>query len=388
MIRHTHVAALTLVVLMFQGPTGTVNAAEWNGPNLLINGDFSSGFTSWSKSSNSWNLVSGSLVRINTLRDEWLRQSVQVEAGKRYRVSGFSRAFWDSSVGAGRGRTRISASGITATDWWNPAKTTLSTPKTGLGIATSATTTVELTWDIITTSQIQTLFGEFHSIGLRQVVFDPSLDILQPTVRMNTASPGGDSGSVPLDLLSVSFADEPTAWSIDWGDSVVDAMPTLGTATSHGYQILSGDSETWTATLAGSNQAGAGQDTAEITLLRQPDAHLRINGQVIADGAVVEILPGALAELSLTDSIGFIEIASFDIPGVLNQIGSSLSFTDTLLGGALPGDTFNLSTSVGNTGLGVNSDAVNVTLLVVPEPMSATLLAGLILVFQTRRRFQ
>lgn len=359
-------------------------AGIWIGPDIV-----NSNWAEWSRSSGPW--LFSSYAQIRGMSDEWCRRTVAVQQGKRYRLSGYCETWYNPTVGNGRARTRISASSIAATDWWNPVAGSGwpgRTFKSSEGIAGSNSTTVELTWDVIQVSQLSTTGGRFYEPRLQQVIYDPQMDITESGLRVNTDTPGGATASISLGLNSLSFADEPTAWSIDWGDGTTEANPMLNTNSVHSYSIGDGESQTWTAALTGSNQAGSGADSASITLLRQPDVSLCVDGVHVQDGdtLVVDIANNPVLDLSLLDSLGFIEQAAFIVPGRLDVSGSDLTFTGTVFDQEDVGQTYSLTAWVSNTGLGINSDAMMVNLMVTPEPSTALLLSVVGVLALVRRR--
>ena len=88
----------------------------------------------------------------------------------------------------------------------------------------------------------------------------------------------------------------------------------------------------------------------------------------------MQVEAGHLVLLSLADSQGYIESATFWISGKLDRRGHDLRYAVVLLGESDIGETFPLTVTVSNTGMGVNSDSMTVNLSVVPEPASLGLL--------------
>jgi len=280
----------------------------------------------------------------------------------------------------GRSRTQISASGIAQTAWWNPIDTAVPWPgfttQSAEGIAAGSTTVIENTWNTIETTPIAVSAGRFQDINLVQVVRDPQLDITANLIRVNTNTPGGSFADISLELQSLSYADEPTSWSIDWGDSTIINDPVMNAPLNHGFTIETGDSQTWTALFTGANQAGSGSDTATIELLRQPDIALTIGGALAVPGSTLQwdIFANPTLDLSLLDSVGFIEEATFSIPNRLSVVGSELAFSGLVFDASDIGQIFPLTTTISNTGSGVNTDQISLNLEIVPEPATAFLL--------------
>lgn len=217
---------------------------------------------------------------------------------------------------------------------------------------------------------------------LKQVVYDPQMELSETDVRLNSDDPGGSTTSLTLGLNSLSFADEPTSWSVDWGDGAVESQPLLNANHEHVYEIPDGDSHSWMATLNGSNQAGSGSDSAMVTVLRQPDIALSLNGVSLADGDTfqLDVLNEQFFDVSLGDSAGFVEEVAFSIPGKLEERWSNLWYLDylsNLFDEDDIGQSFPLTAQISNTGLGKNSDTVTINLAIVPEPVSVLLFVGL-----------
>ena len=203
---------------------------------------------------------------------------------------------------------------------------------------------------------------------IEQVVYNPQLALGSHNVRMNSTAPGGSSAIVSLTPNSLSFPDDPTTWSLDWGDGNVLLQPTLNSPSSHSYSLASGNSQTWTATFAGSNQAGSAQDTATVTLLRSPQIALTVNGDGVSDGQHLTIYGHNSVTLDLSNSQGYIENFS------MTNAATGFSWS----GQTWTGDSYNLygasgvQFTVSNTGDGLNTSSMDVTF--VPEPATLSLL--------------
>ena len=243
----------------------------------------------------------------------------------------------------------------------------------------------------ITASPVAELYhdyAEYDWATLRQVVYDPQLDIAEDTIRINSDAPGGLTAEVSLGLHSLSFADDPTAWSIDWGDGSIEPDPTLNASHAHEYTIPSGTSAVWTASFSGSNEAGSDLDTAMVELLSRPDIALSVNGLPVLDGGVVEfdVVNDPVLDLSLLDSLGFLEATSFFVPERLDWNGTSLTLMTSIFDESDIGGLFPLTATISNTGLGINADALTINLSIVPEPSTAVLLSMAAFVVLHRRQ--
>jgi hypothetical protein len=225
------------------------------------------------------------------------------------------------------------------------------------------------------TSEVRTPCATFQSVQLNQVVYAPQLAIATHTIRVNSTLPAQSDADVSLGVSSLSYADDPTSWSLDWGDGATESNPTLGSNRSHTYSITSGNSQSFPVLFSGSNQSGSGQDAATITILRQPEIALTVNDIPVLPGSTIDIEAGSPLRMSLLNSLGFIENASFAIPQKLDQASSDMSYSGILFGKADIGQVFSLTTGISNTGAGTNSDSSAVKLRIVPEPATLSFLA-------------
>ncbi len=363
--------------------------AQWTGPDMILNGDFDRSGKYWTESNDDWYYYKlGNSIRAwpDSVTDAWLRQTVSVTIGKRYQLRAGSTVGHDSSS-LGRGRTQVSASGIAATSWWTsrPFGSTSFTYKTATGIASSSTTTVQLYWDELSRGGMYGCY--FDDIELRQVIYAPQIDIGQSHVRINSDTPGSSTATVSLDLNDLSYADEPTSWFVSFGDGTQQSLPTLNSTHTHAYEIPAGDSYSWIASLNGSNQSGSASDLATVTVLRQPEVALLVNGILVQDNATIDIELADLLNLSLVLSNGYIEEGSFFINGLVDQVGSELAFSGTPFSSDDVWKTFTLTAGVRNTGAGINEDIMTVNLHLTPEPATMGLLAlGGVALLKRRRR--
>jgi uncharacterized cupredoxin-like copper-binding protein len=204
-------------------------------------------------------------------------------------------------------------------------------------------------------------------------VYAPSLSIGSGPIRINTDAPVGSTASVST-YLDSAFADDPTTCSVNWGDGSISNNPTLRSNTTHVFSITSGLSQAWTATFSGSNQAGATQATQSITVLMRPRISLSVEGIEAIAGNTIQVEAGEPLDLSLLNSEGYIENASFAVPGRIDESGTSMTCSDLTFDNSDIGQTFTLTANVSNTGDGNNSDSVTVNLTVVPEPATLSLL--------------
>jgi hypothetical protein len=215
-------------------------------------------------------------------------------------------------------------------------------------------------------AEVNYIYTEHGSATVRQLVYPPQLEIAPAQVRVNTESPDGGTANVSLTLSSLSYAADPTAWTMDWGDGTIEPGVALSQTHAHGYALIGGNSQTWTAVLSGDNQAGSAADSAVITILCQPDIALTVNGPAAPNGATldIDILHDPVLSLSLADSLGYIEQAHFLIPGRLDVLGPDLSYAGTLFGPEDIGYVFPLTATISNTGSGVNFDTLSVNLAI------------------------
>jgi len=380
-MRQLSIVMTTIAVLC-----GPAWAGEWLGPDIL-NADF----TNWSISGTSsiyQSQVAGGNLRMGLLpKPYWVinqtldhtmtgSRSVSVTPGKRYRyditgreqrsvVTGSVNVDWWGEISGGPSTARYSSTSYqTASVTYVPGGGSM-TVRAGARI--TASPVAELYHD----------YAEYDSATLRQVVYDPQLDIAETSLRVNSDAPGGSTASIALGLNSLSFADDPDAWSMDWGDGHVDSNPTLNAPAAHSYAIPSGNTATWTAIFQGSNGAGGDSDTAMIEVLRQPDIALVVNGLSVVDGGTVavDIIHNPILDLSLLDSLGYIEATGFSIPGRLSQVGSGLTLSTNMFDQSDIGQVFPLTAMISNTGAGSNADQITVNLFIVPEPVTLSLFA-------------
>jgi len=365
--------------------------AEWLGPNLVTNGDFSAGGANWS-GGDDWSFTNGQ-VRCHYSGETQMTQMVSFEPYKRYRISGQgSPGYYDAGVRQYHsGQIRIEAFGQFATDWWGPDYSQTLTTKTAEGILP----------DITCNGTPHAMFfmlngkigwGAFDNVGMYKVVYSPQINISQKQngVRINSNAPSGSSASISVNLNnSTPYADELTSWSMNWGDGVIESNPTFNSH-SHTYSITSGNSQTWASTFSGTNQAGTVFDNDTVTILRQPDIALMVNSLSVMNGETVaiNIFDNPTLNLSLLNSKGYLEGASFQIDGKLNQSGSDLLsflYSGNLFNQSDIGHIYTLTSGVYNTGLGVNSDYLSINLSIVPEPCTLSFL-GLGAVIVRRKR--
>jgi hypothetical protein len=388
-------AAWGLIVIAFV--ISESQAGEWTGPDVL-----NANFSNWSVSGTSsiyQSQVSGGNLRMGLLpRPYWVinqsldrtmtaSRSVSVTPGKRYRyevrgreqrsvVAGSVNVEWWADISGGPSSSHYSSTSYQSTSMLHVPGGSSMTVRTRARV--TASPVAELYHD----------YAEYDWATLRQVVYDPQLNIAEDSVRINSDAPGGSTAEVSLGLHSLSFADDPTAWDIDWGDGSIEPDPTLNASHAHEYTIPSGTSAVWTASFSGNNEAGSDSDTATIKLLSQPDIALSVNGSPVLDGGVVEIdiVNNSILDLSLLDSLGFIETTSFFVPDRLDWIGTDLTLMTSIFDESDIGELFPLTATISNTGLGINADALTINLSIVPEPSTAVLLSMASLVVLYRRQ--
>lgn len=251
------VLVLTVVNLPVLSYAGT-----WMGANLVQNGSFESGFNYW-ENSDRWELFqyTGSSEHCAwsrgwTTKQKRLTQSVVVEAGKRYQLYGCSYSPWRNYISVTGGLDLY-------VSWYKTPHGMIGNSKSIIGVASAGGESL-----IKLQAQGQTWDGSFDYIKLRQVVYDPQIDIVEDAI---TAQAGSDglTANVGITLNDLSFADTPTNWWIDWGDGNIDLKPKLNSFAEHTYDLTSGITD-YTASLYGENQAGNITDTVDITIVPEP----------------------------------------------------------------------------------------------------------------------
>jgi len=213
----------------------------------------------------------------------------------------------------------------------------------------------------------QTHYGE--TIDLPPLIFlrRPSTVPQWQTWRVNTQ---GNTANVDL-TISVDLSFDSV--TLDFGDGEIAnfARPFPATLT-HSYTLPPGTNKSrFNLTALACNPDFTANDEESVTVLRGPDAVLRIDGSSVFGGDTMQVEAGHLVLLSLADSQGYIESATFSISGKLDSRGQ---YAAVLFGEWDIGQTYPLTVTVSNTGMGVNSDSMTVNLLVVPEPGSLGLL--------------
>ena len=191
--------------------------------------------------------------------------------------------------------------------------------------------------------------------------------------RVNTGTPHGSTANIDLNISADSYLDSVTL-DLGEGGSANLAQPFPATIT-HSYTLSPGENaRSFRLTASAQNSALKAYAVECFSVLRQPDVALLINGSSVFGGDTVQVEPGRLLQLSLADSLGYIEQASFSIGGKLDQAGAGLSYSGILFGDSDLGQTYPLTVGVSNTGAGTNSDSMTVNLSVVPEPGTLGLL--------------
>ena len=371
--------AVGLVVAMLLAAAAP--AGVWESDNLLVNPAFDLGLNYWSESpSNGWGLSQSfgpndtGAARRN-VSSGTLSQDVGLISGERYRMGGYMKT---GTAYQGRIDTPLGSTG------WLKNGSTMTSYSWGPSVFSGGSASVALRYQLNSSG---TGIPVFDSLWVIQVVYDPVLHVGSGNVTVNSDAPGGRSATVSL-FLDSQIADDPTSWRVDWGDGISAMQPTLRANSAHVYTIGSGQSQSWTASLSGDNQAGSGLDSVNVTVLQRPLARLAVQGMAVSGGNIIEVNAGESVALSLLDSEGFIESKSFLIPGRLDQAGleplSSVIFAPDDIG-----QSFQLLSTVSNSGSGVNTDAVSVTFRVVPEPATMAVLAlGGAAVMRKRRKWQ
>jgi uncharacterized membrane protein len=219
--------------------------------------------------------------------------------------------------------------------------------------------------------------GQQHAFLLTPVPQPAILSLNSNASCINTLSPGDSSVSVNLTASQLGGDALDTA-ILDFGDGTsTDLSLPLPATVSHDYSLTSGDnSRTFTASASAYNSGGVGSATTNITVFRQPDIVLSVNGVSAEDNSIIQVnvVKYPVLNLSLLDSLGFIENAQFQIPSKgLNISGPDLTYSDVVFNQSDIGKVFPLLTRISNTGCGVNSDSMNVSLRIVGIPGDANL---------------
>ncbi len=365
-------ALFLVLILISQGHSG-----EWVGPNLVTNGGFGSNLSGWEQWPNYWSCSQGRAILRDSHKDfggsGTLYQMITAQSGKRYRVTGEMQT------------SHISHEAQIGFDsWWgfpeiNTGWQSYTQPQTKsiIGIAPADSIYVSLK-----ARGVPAVEAFFDNISFNQIVYDPQVSISTNEIRINSSTPNGAQANVNLSFDSLcDYADALTSWSMNWGDGHIDSNPTLGISHTHSYSIANNNerSQSWQGVFSGNNQAGTDSKTANITVLRQPVANLMVDGLLVADGDTIEIniFEDSNLDLSLFNSLGYTEGASFTIDGLLDQGGIGIwnfSYSGSLFDESDIGKIYSLNAGVYNTGLGDSADYMNVHLNIVPEPASVLLL--------------
>jgi len=231
-------------------------------------------------------------------------------------------------------------------------------------------------------SRWQTHYGETVYLPPMIVLRRPSTVPQWGTWAVNTQ---GSAANVDLTIHASPSLD---TMALVFGDGEISnfARPFPATLT-HSYTLPPGENVGYfNLTALACNPDLAANDEESVTVLRGPDAALRIDGSSVFGGDTIQVEAGHLVLLSLADSQGYIESATFWISGKLDSRGHDLRYAAVLFGEWDIGQTYPLTVTVSNTGLGVNSDSMTVDLLVVPEPATLGLLAVAACCLVRRRR--
>lgn len=268
---------IVLANLLLIGFNTNVFAGEWVGTNLLT--------SNWRQTSEPivqypWQISSSPRFWYLGVGMATLQQDVQIETGKRYRVSGFGKAVYSigSFVGANLIYINLSSTGIGSTGNWPQLLTNDGdysdepfSYREVEGIATNSLTTFEIYADTDRHGSPPG-WGEFNTVQLNKVVYNPQIAIYEEDVAITPTFFSNNFGisTAHLNLQDLSSPDSPTNWWIDWGDGNQSVMPTLNSIIEHTYIITAGIGQTWTATLYGENQVGSITDTVSIAVVPEP----------------------------------------------------------------------------------------------------------------------
>jgi hypothetical protein len=227
--------------------------------------------------------------------------------------------------------------------------------------------------DQVMVSRWQLHYGEILGLPMAGGL----ISLTTATPRVNTDTPMGMTTANVDFTLNHAHIISPETAAIGFGDLPATALPIpLPAAVSHSYTLMPWQkSQTFKATASMTNLLGDYLFQTSVTVLRQPEVSLRVDGKAVFDGATIEVEADRLLQLSLADSLGYIERESLSISGRLNKTGTTgLIYSGVLFGESDIGQTYPLTVSVSNTGAGLNSDSMTVSLLVVPEPGTLGLL--------------
>ncbi|MBI9016282.1 MAG: hypothetical protein JEZ07_03365 [Phycisphaerae bacterium] len=366
-------AGLVLVVFLLIINCSLIQAGTWNGSNLVKNGTFESGLNYWAG------------VNDNTLRDgRWItrdtngnnnyfahftgvngsqyqsgtlsQRGIQIQNGKRYKFQCYYSGYKDYCY-----------CGFVVDNLFEKSLSDGSSNYAKVSIASTSTTNIN--FKTRKNGYSNTFKPAFDNIQLYQVVYSPVLEIAPNVIRINTNSPSGSVADINVALNSLSYPDEPTSWSMDWGDGVTISKPDLNETYSHSFTIANGLSQEWALGFSGDNNAGSSLVEAEVTVLKQPALEFTINGQALENGDTftVDILDDTQLTLNALFSQGFIEEVSFTIPDKVESagsmpadylyMGSPFDYSDL-------GQTYPLTVKVSNTGLGTNEDSITINLYI------------------------
>ncbi|MEI8195703.1 MAG: PEP-CTERM sorting domain-containing protein [Phycisphaerae bacterium] len=369
--------------------TTLASAAQWDGPNLIQNGTFDQGLSSWTVKLGSWSWnywsakstynggIQGNYADSGISPDTALQQTVSLVSGKRYSVSGDGYSLYNPyAVVYGRLAGFIDASGLVRTDKWLPSPTPNPSYKSVTGIAASNSTVVSCVASVYVNQSWSGVDCAFDNINLHQIVYTPQLQIAQSSIRVNTNNALDPSATGSLTFNSLSIPDDPTANAINWGDGSTDNNLPINTTQAHTYSMTSGNTQDFTVTFTGTNQADTASTTALVQLLRHPTTLMTINNTAITNGQTVRVWSGAYTILDPSNSQGYIENSSLVIPGRVNQSSPNLSPAAVRFNAGDAGTTFTLTANVSNTGQGANSDTLIVNLLVANANVGLTANGG------------
>jgi len=243
--------------------------AQVQGPELLEQNPFL-----WTKtdSPSNWRLLNNpyfaSRWNDGVFQSGSLRYPLSLLPGKRYRLNGRGASGDPTAYGPASARIGVGVEGGTGLLLFPMNNTDTSRSMEFIAGPPPHTAVVSYVFDYVTGG----LSGlpRVQSVSLAQLFNAPAMDIAETSFSQNSDCPGVSDATVTLHLNSLSTPDDPTQWSIDWGDGAVLSQPTLNAGSIHVYELRPGeDSRTWTATFSGSNLAGSASDSVSITINRQ-----------------------------------------------------------------------------------------------------------------------
>jgi parallel beta-helix repeat protein len=203
------------------------------------------------------------------------------------------------------------------------------------------------------------IVGPHVDMGADEHFAPPIIALSSNAICTNTMTPGGNILQVLL-RADQTRGDVPDTAILDFGDGASTSLSLpLPTTVTHEYSLASGEnSRTFTSSASARNFYGDGSAATTFTILRQPEIALSVNEVSAEDNSItqVNVVKYPVLNLSLCDSLGFIENVRFQIPSKgLDVSGTDLTYSGTVFDQSDIGKVFSLLTTISNTGTGVNS---------------------------------